>query len=711
MPGGPVNPRYRWRFILVYLFFTAALGVVAARLFWVQVVKHAFYVALATEQQHGRSELPATRGTIYDRDMAPLALSRPLYNVYCLPRLIEDAEGAARLLASPLQTEPQRLAPKLKSRADSEWLARDIPGDAALKVLALGLKGVFVTPAERRFYPEGALASHVLGYVGARDNARAGVERTLNVYLEGLPGILEGGADAVGRTLPDLTTTYIPAMNGLGCVLTIDRWCQYVAERELAATCEAFEAESGAVVMMRPRTGEILALASYPTYDPNRYAAYPPDHWRNNAVMAAIEPGSVIKPFLVAAALEEGVVTPETAFNCSQPVTVGPYKISDVKPVKGPLTVTEIILRSSNIGVTHIAAALGGKKYYDYLSAFGFGAKTGIPLPAENAGILRPAEFNRALGRSFAAFGQGFSATPLQIATAACALANGGVLYEPMLLKAVVAPDGKPLRRFEPHPVRRVISPRTAREVLRMMELAVAEGGGKLARVPGYRVAGKTGTSEVATGAGYTNSYDASFLGIAPADDPQVVIFITFHKPKTKFFGGDVAAPAFARIAADVLPALYLLPANVNRWDVLPLGEGGMTGEEVVVNDVATAIKFWSQRGIPVRFYGQGDRVVWTSAAAGSPPRLGEPVVLGLAPERAAMPDVKGCTLREALRQLAPWHVRVLLKGTGGWVVAQRPGPGRPISNWCELTLGNSRALRGLYRATVPPATAAGVAG
>ncbi|HUU56899.1 MAG TPA: penicillin-binding protein [bacterium] len=692
-----MRPGRKIRFASLYVFFAVVFGAVLARLLWVQIVHHDFYAEVAFEQQYGRSHLPAARGVIYARDMSPLAMSRPVYDIYCIPRLVQDDRAVARMLAPVIEIEEAEIERRCGSAADSEWLAREVPRPVATKVLALGLQGIFARPSERRIYPEGKLACHVLGYLGPRDGSRAGAESTLDVYLEGLPGFFDGGADAAGRTLPDLTDNFVPPMNGLGCVLTIDKWCQYVSERELAATCERYDAESGAALVMDPRSGEILAMASYPTYDPNGYGDYRPECWRNNAVTCSLEPGSIVKPFLVAAALEEGVVSTRDIFDCSKTVKMGRYSITDVKPCAEPLTLAQVIERSSNIGVVHISRKLGGRRYYEYLRKFGFGERTDVELPAENPGIVRAAEFNRPLGRAFASFGQGFSATPLQITTAACALANGGTLVKPLLVSAIVDENGRTVRRFEPEVQRRVVSPEHAADVLRMMELVVERGGGKLARLPGYRVAGKTGTSEIADprGRGYVpGAYHSSFLGIFPADAPRVVIFVTIRKPKSDFFGGVVAAPAAARIAADVLPALDVPPAG-GRESVLPPPPIRRVGS-VTFRDVpaATAIKRLSSEGLRARLDGRGSRVLWSSADNGPLPEKGSVVLIKLAAGERVMPDVVGLSVREAMRRLGPLGVATSFTGTGGWVAAQSPAAGTELAGKCNLTLAADAPAR-----------------
>jgi stage V sporulation protein D (sporulation-specific penicillin-binding protein) len=346
------------------------------------------------------------------------------------------------------------------------------------------------------------------------------------------------------------------------------------------------------------------------------------------------------------------------------------------------------------------------------LRKFGFGERTGIELPAENPGALRADDFNRPVGRAFASFGQGFSATPLQITTAACALANGGNLVKPLLVSAVVDENGRTVRRFGPQVQRRVISPRHAADVLRMLELVVERGGGKMARLPGYRVAGKTGTSEIADprGGGYLRgAYHSSFLGIFPADAPRAVVFFTVRKPKSDYFGGVVAAPACARIAADILPALDVPPAGT-RESVLPAPSIRRAGN-VTFRDVpaATAIRRLSSSGLRARLEGRGSRVLWSSADNGPLPEEGSVVLIKLDAGDRVMPDVVGLPVREAMRRLGPLGVAPSLSGSGGWVVAQSPAAGAKLADDCSLTLAKKmpRRLRSVAAPVEEPPSAA----
>ncbi|UCE27287.1 MAG: PASTA domain-containing protein [Candidatus Coatesbacteria bacterium] len=666
------------------VFFAAAVG----RLFWLQVIENHFYAELAREQSMDRERIPAVRGVIYDRNGHPLAVNEDVVSVYCIPGLVRNKKENAEKVAEILGVEPSKVLAKFESNRKSEWLGRELTPEVGERIMELRLAGVFAEPGTLRVYPEEELACHVLGYVGRRDGSLAGAERGLNQYLEGLPGVSEGVGDAVGRQLPVLTETYVPPLHGLSCVLTIDKWCQHVAERELARAVEKHRAAAGAVVIMRPATGEVLAMASYPNYDPNRYNEYKPEHWRNNAVSYLYEPGSTIKPFIAAAALEEGVVRVGDEFDVSKKITISGYTITDLRPLDAALSVEDIIAYSSNIGIVKISNCLGSLRTFEYLELFGFGAPTGINLPGESRGLLDYERVKYPVGRAYASFGQGFGITPLQMALAVSVLANGGRLMRPMLVRSVLDDTGAEAYRFEPTVEREVLSPEVARKVRLMMEQTVVRGGGELAVVEGYRVAGKTGTSQVgrADGRGYLKGvYNASFVGIVPVDKPEVVIVVVIFRPRGEFFGGKVAAPVFARIAEDILPSLKVPPTGTPTYNEPPPTKWETRIPKFDGADPSEAITEIAGRGFGVRLTDAGGSVSDMYINGTGPCSV---VELRLSGELGVMPDVEGKSFRDAMRLLAPTGAAVTISGEGGDVIAQSPAPGRPIKGEVTLELG-----------------------
>jgi stage V sporulation protein D (sporulation-specific penicillin-binding protein) len=676
------------RLFLIYAVLAVFFAVVVGRLFWLQVVEYRFYADLAREQSLDRERIPAVRGVIYDRNWHPLAVNKDVVSVYCIPALVENKEKNAGIIAEILGVETSTILDKFESSRKSEWLGRELEPEMGDSITGLRLPGVFVEPGTVRVYPEKELACHVLGYVGRRDGSLAGAERGLNQYLEGLPGVSEGVGDAVGRQLPALTEVYVPPLHGLSCVLTIDKWCQYVAERELTRAVEEKRADGGAVVIMRPDTGEILAMASCPGYDPNRYNEYNPECWRNNAISYVYEPGSAVKPFIAAAALEEGVIRFDDEFDVSKKITVSGYTITDSRPRDAVLSVEDIIAYSSNIGIVKIANRLGSLRTFEYLRLFGFGEPTGINLPGESVGILDYERVKYPIGRAYAAFGQGFGITPLQMSLAICALANGGRLMRPMLVRSVLDDTGTEIYRFEPTVEHQVLSSEVARRIRLMMEQTVTRGGGVLAAVDGYRVAGKTGTSQVGRtdGGGYLRGvYDSSFVGIVPVDKPEVVIVVVIFHPKGEFFGGLVAAPVFARIAEEILPSLKIPPTGTPTYnEPAPPDEGGRM-PEFKGADPSEAIAKIAAEGLGVRLVSTGNAVNDLYVTGTAP---GSVVDLRLSGEPARMPAVTGMPLREAMRVLAATGAEIVVSGEGGDVVTQNPAPGRPMPDEVELELG-----------------------
>ncbi len=686
----------RYRVFAVYLLFLLFFGGLLARLVWLQVVDSQFFTGLAKEQQRNRERIPAARGAIYDRNGNPLALNNSVVSIYCIPAVVRDKKDkmkdTAAALATVLGVDEKEILEKFDSESKSEWLLRDTTPEIGKEVMKLGLHGIFLEPAERRMYPEGMLAANVLGYVGSRDGSLAGVESSYNRYLEGLPGLQEGVGDARGQTLPDLTDVYVPPLHGLGVQLTIDKWCQYVAERELKRAVDEHSAAGGAVVIMDPDTGEILAMASSPTYNPNKYNKFPAENWRNNAITYQYEPGSVAKPFVMAAALESKVVGRKEVFDVSKKLTIGRATISDIRPVDSELTLDEIIARSSNIGIVQVSSRLGGLKQYEYFKSFGFGQPTDIGLPAESPGSIRYGDVKYPVGRSMAAFGQGWSATPLQVTVAGCVLANGGKLVRPTIVKAIVDGAGDPVYEFQPEIVHEVVSPRVAADVLLMMEGAVEYGGGELAGIEGYRVAGKTGTSEVARkdGRGYAHGvYNSSFMGVVPANDPRLVILVVIFEPKGEFFGGLVAAPVFARIAEDVLPALKIPPTGSKSICPDPICIPPIDATTVAGLVPYDAILSVGEAGERVRLSGNEDCSIEKTA-------YGEtisPLFTYIEPtdESAIMPDLTGLSLREGLRIMAEYGTEVSVEGSGLYITGQSPRPGGKVNGSCRVILGKKR--------------------
>jgi cell division protein FtsI (penicillin-binding protein 3) len=626
------------------LAFTGVLG----RLGWLQIVRHADLAALAERQYSRTVVLQAQRGPIVDRLGTALATSSPAESLFAQPRAVGDPVRVAARLAPLLAAPEAEIHTQLTSGRAFVWLRRRLPPSVAAAVRALREPGLGFLPEPLRLYPNRELAAHVIGFDGV-DGGLEGIERAFNDTLSGTPGKAVVGRDALGREVVTEATLQAPAP-GRGVMLTLDRTIQYLAEREIDAAWRRTQAKAAMAVAMDPRTGDVLAIAIRPTFNPNAFLDVPArDVWRNRAVTDPFEPGSTFKVILAAAALEEGVVRPEDRIWAENgQITIAKTTIHDWKKY-GWLTFGEVLQNSSNVGSIKVGLSLGRDRYYQYMTAFGFGAPTGIGLAGESRGMLRDPQRWSALSLPTMSIGQEVSVTAIQMVAAFGAIANGGVLMQPRLVRSLFDAEGRETRRFEPRAVRQVVSPETAHTLTRLMTQVVATGTGHNAAIAGYEVAGKTGTAQKldpATRRYSRNPGVLSFVGFAPADEPRIVMLVMLDEPKNEKWGSEAAAPIFSAIGAEVLRYLDVPPR-----DTAPLA--------IVTGDSAAG------------------RVRLAGAAAP------EPAIADGAP---VMPELRGSTLRQALTTLAPLGVAVQLDGRGR-VVQQSPAPGAPIETETSVRL------------------------
>ncbi len=557
----------RGRVRVVAAGWLACLLVLFGRVAYLQTAGSSSLRELALRQQVEAVEVRSSRGRILDRKGRELATNVLRDSVYAVPHAIQDPEAFARTVAPVLRLPPREITQRLRRGKHFVWLARQVPPEVASRLRALRLDAQVGFELEpQRTYPAGALAAHVLGFAGIDSQGLAGVELHYDQLLRGKPGRLLRVRDALGREILEGRQVLQQPQDGMDLVLTVDRLVQHVAERELERTVTQYQAKAGAVVVMDVHTGELLALGSVPRYDPNRYWDFPEDSWRNRAIAEALEPGSTLKLAVLAVGMEAGVVSPTTRFVCPGLLRVpGGHTIRDAHgQAHGLIDLTDILRFSCNVGAAQVGARLGAQRLYRALKRFGFGTPTGVDLPGESAGILRPLSSWSATDPYVVGIGQGVAATPLQVARFVAALANGGRLVQPHVTAAARGPEGR-LRRLAPAtPVTRVLSREVATALLTMMEHVVTDGTGAAASVKGYRVAGKTGTAEKPspTGGYEPSRYVASFVGVAPADQPKVVVLVLVDEPRGAYYGGVVAAPAFARIVAQTLWALGIPPSE-----------------------------------------------------------------------------------------------------------------------------------------------------
>jgi len=618
--------------------FFMLLVVALGRAFQLCVIEGASFTELAARQQRQRVALPPERGPIVDRYGDALALTVESAAVFVRPRNLPSDLNVISALAKTLDLPPGTVAERVRDKSPFVWLLRTATPEQAEAIAAFGFQGVGSESTWRRFYPRDALAGQVLGFSGIDSQGLEGVELAYDKYLRGASESLSVDRDARGRRMLTEGAWQPLPRQGAKVELTIDASLQQVAESELNAAVVQRRAAAGAAIVMDPATGEILALANVPRFDPNQVGVSTPEQWRNRVIADTYEPGSTMKAILAAAALEAGVVRPDDRVYCENGhYAVGRRVVHDHQRY-GWLTFAEIIKHSSNIGAAKVGERLGAARFGAALKSFGFGKPTRSDLPGEVPGLVSPSEKWAHINLVTTSFGQGIAVTPLQMVRAYAAIANGGKLMRPYIVRRVIAPDGSVLREEKPEVVAQPVSAQTASIVTDLLRGVVEGGTGTNARIDGVPVAGKTGTAQKVDGK--TGRYSArdrmsSFIGYVPADAPRLVILVVIDSPRTATYGGTVAAPVFRAVAEFGLDRLGL------RVAAAPAPR----------DDAAIGRLNWSPK--------DADR---------------------------GMPSFIGLSMREALVQAARagWDVQV----TGsGFVVAQDPPPGTQTATNRKLEL------------------------
>lgn len=533
-----------------------------ARLFVVQIVEAPKFKDLAARQRERVITFPARRGAIFDRNGESLAVSLGTQMVFVDPAHVTDPVGGAAKLAKLLKEDPIELEAKLSAPNRFGYIARQVQPALVRKIKALNIDGIYFEDEPRRYYPGARLASQLLGFVNLDGTAFGGVEGAYDGILAGEPGEMTLEQDPAGTPLPQAEYSQTRAKPGRSLFLTIDKEIQYFTEHTLAEATRLYHAEAGSAIVMRVGTGEILAMASVPTFNANDPGKAPPEAQRNRAVTDVYEPGSAFKIVTASAALEEGVVTPQTTFTVPYSMPVADRVIHDSHPhPTEKMSVQEIIEQSSNVGTVQVGMKLGGANLQHYMKKFGFGSATGLDFPGESAGIMLPRSEWSGSTLGTLPIGQGIAVTPLQMAAAYQTIANGGIWVEPKLLYSTMDSTGQIETAATPA-IRSVISRETATAMRRILTGVVKRGTGIEAQIPGYEVAGKTGTAQKpAPGGGYGNDYVGSFGGFAPASRPEIVVFVMLDQP-SPIWGGSTAAPTFRTIAEFALRHLGVAPTG-----------------------------------------------------------------------------------------------------------------------------------------------------
>jgi cell division protein FtsI (penicillin-binding protein 3) len=675
----PTTTARRARVVLLALSVAVGLLGLVARCAWLQIYKASDLLEQARSQQEQTITLDPLRGAIVDRNGKDLAVSLDVDSVFAEPSAIEDPGAVARKLEPILGLRAAELRERLAGGRHFAWLKRKVTPDLRRKVEALHLAGIGFVRESRRYYPKRALAAHVLGACGVDNQGLDGLEFLYDRAIQGTPGRILALRDGRGGRVFDRSR--VDPIVGDGLALTIDEVIQYAAERELDAVMQDTGADGATVVVLRPRTGEVLALASRPTFDPNNYPAADDAARRDRAVTDYYEPGSTFKVVTAAAALDRGRVHPNEVIWCENgSIQIANHLYKEDRRPYGNLTFTDVLAKSSNVGAIKIGRRLRPDEFMATIRGFGFGSKTGIDLPGESPGLLRDVPQWSGLSQASLSMGQEIGSTPVQLAAMLAAVANDGVWVRPYVVQATIAPDGRRAPRPRgPDDERPVISAATARALRKALQSVTIDGTAKAAALPGYSVGGKTGTAQKidATGRYARGRYVSWFAGFVPADAPALAIVVMVDEPKgPKYHGGDIAAPVFARVA---LPALQYLGVPPDR-------QGPLVFDRTVVaeRDARAAVAPDRDRRpvtqpasvVPAVRRGAGagrDADVLRASLGALPARLAP------AAGRSAMPDLTEMSMRQASEALAAARLTCRNKVSGPRVTRQEPPPGTEI--------------------------------
>jgi cell division protein FtsI (penicillin-binding protein 3) len=678
----PLSPR-RLRLLCVVLLVWG--GVVAGRLAQIQIAQGPRYRARAQRQQERRIEVLPRRGPILDREGRELAVSVEAASVYVLLEEMESAEKTASALAPLIDVPPPVLTARLRHCIDQKKVyarvVRQVDPSVADTIRARRIPGIQLVPEPKRYYPKGSLAAAVLGYVGTENTGLAGLEYAYDAQIRGKPGEIVALTDARRSAYGEDATEEKRGEEGATLMLSLDAGVQFAAEQELTAAVEASHAKSGSIVLMDPQTGEIRAMANAPAFDPNQFGRFPDETRRNHAVADSYEPGSTFKIVTGATALDRHAVRLDEVFETDGAIRIGNVTISEDRHHNyGNLTLAGIFQHSSNVGIIRVGLRLGAERLYEGASAFGVGRLTGVDLPGESAGIFRSIDRWSFLSNASISMGQEVAVTALQLARVTAVVANGGILVTPRLVTRILRSDGRSEIPSLPPP-QRVISAETAAALRQILVGVVEHGTGSRAAIPGFTVAGKTGTAQKAGVGGYqAGRHVPNFVGFVPAEGPRLVGVVVLEEPQGKYYAADVACPLFSRVLGRALGILRIAPESQRLpQTVLASAEPRPYPPDVV----------------PAARREQSDRGSWSV----EPP---DP-----APGPVRVPDATGLSARQALGLFTRLGVVPRLQGSG-FVISQDPPAGEPLRLdrpiWLRLseTAAGARTERNREEATSP---------
>jgi cell division protein FtsI (penicillin-binding protein 3) len=668
-------PRFpRVRVVVVAALALVWMCAVLARLSYLQLFQYGDYLTRARKQQQRIVEISPRRGVIYDRNLRELAMSISVDSCFAVPSEIADPEMVAELLSQVLDVSRDEMHTKLKASRSFVWIARKLPPEKVERLQSLNLRGIYFQKESRRFYPKRELAAHVLGFVDIDEVGRGGIEYQFDSVIRSKPGRLLMLADARHRWYERDEQT--PGA-GASVVLTLDEKIQYIAEKELRAAIRQTRAKAGSIVVQDPGSGEILALANWPTFNPNAPGEARAEARLNRAVATLHEPGSTFKIVTLAGAIEEGLTHPNEWVDCQNgAIYIAGHRIRDHKPF-GVLNVSQVMAQSSDVGAIKMGLRMGAPKFYDYIRAFGFGQQTGIELPAETRGLLRGLENWTPVSVGSISMGQEVGVTEVQTVSAFSAIANGGLLYKPRVLRGVR--HGDQFTAAERPQPQRVVSPETAATMRRMLEGVILAGTGNLALLDGYTAGGKTGTAQKidpATGRYSLTEYIASFVGFAPINEPAVTVLVTLDSPVGDFHGGDISAPVFRRVTQQVLAYLNV-PQDVPLPLQQQLARARLTNAAAMdVSDFSPAQRIEPEASLPV-FPAEPAAEVTGEPAPTIALDEGEGVVV---------PALEGMSVRAVTEACLRVGLAPVLIGTGV-AVEQKPEAGQRLRRGGRVTV------------------------
>jgi len=557
-----IHKYIRMRALIVGCAFSLGFAAIGAKAVYLQVLRGPWLAKQAASQYEKSNVTYGKRGAIFDTRGNAMALSVDVPSIVAFPRQIQNARAMTQRLAKALGEKESTIYQKLTAERMFVWIKRQVSPKEARSVRAYGFDGIGFIPESNRFYPNKMLSAQVIGFTGVDGKGLEGLEYGYDDYLQGTAIEQTVLKDALGRGF-DVDRKIVSAFSGKNLVLTIDGTVQYIAEKALEDTVTEHQAKSGIAIVMDPKTGAVLAMAHYPLFNPNNYAQFHKNDWRNRAITDPYEPGSTMKIFSAAAALESGIATPNSIFFCENGAyRIGKNIVNDVH-AHGWLSLQQIVKYSSNIGAVKVGEMIGPEFHYKMLRDFGFGEKTGFDCPGETAGMVPPYRRWSRIDAGAISFGQGLSVSALQLVTATAAIANDGILMRPFVVRSITDPNGRLVKEIQPRRVRRVMSRDSARTLNRIMQTVITRGGtGVQAALDGYTVCGKTGTAQKTDSSGTyaKGKYVASFVGFAPAEDPAVAILVVIDEPRGIYYGGSVAGPAFRNIAQESLSYLNIPP-------------------------------------------------------------------------------------------------------------------------------------------------------